>query len=139
MPAALEGLRILVPETREVDLFAKMLEAEGAQALRCPLVKILDLEDTGDAQVWIDRLVAGEFEDAIWLTGEGLRRLAALAERQGRRSAFVLALGQVRSIVRGPKPVRALRELGHSAALAAAVPTSQGVLDLLRKDYIRGS
>jgi uroporphyrinogen-III synthase len=131
MTGALDGLRILVPETRELDLFVGMLEKEGAVALRCPLVRILDLADTAEAEAWIARLVAGEFKDVVWLTGEGLRRLLPIAERTGRRAAFIDALGAVRSITRGPKPVRALRELGLVPGLQAAVPTSQGVIEAL--------
>ena len=43
------------------------------------------------------------------------RRFAAplpIAERNGRRAAFVEALGRARMITCGPKPARALRELG---------------------------
>lgn len=138
MPGALDGLRILVPETRELDLFVSMLEAEGAQALRCPLVRILDLEDTTAAEAWIAALTAGEFQDVVWLTGEGVHRLLAVAERKGDRAAFVRALGEVRSITRGPKPARALRALGHAPGLAAPVPTSQGVIDALAEEDIAG-
>jgi uroporphyrinogen-III synthase len=43
--AVLAGRRILVPESRELDLFARMLEERGAEAVRCPMVTILDVED----------------------------------------------------------------------------------------------
>lgn len=138
MKGALDGLTILVPEARELDLFVAMLEAEGAEALRCPLVQILDLDDTADAEAWIEQLVAGTFEKVIWLTGEGLRRLLVIAERSGRRPAFVDALGRVSTVTRGPKPARALRELGLTPNLAALVPTSQGVLDVLADEDIGG-
>lgn len=131
MAKALEGLKILVPETRDLDLFAQMLEDEGAVALRCPLVGIEDPDDPMEVFAWIDQLVAGAFDDVILLTGEGLRRLVSLAERAHRREAFVTALGRVRTITRGPKPVRALRELGLAPSLVAPMPTSQGVLDAL--------
>lgn len=129
---------ILVPESRELDRFVAMLEEEGATAVRCPLVRILDLEDTTAAEAWIEQLVADGFEDVIFLTGEGLRRLVAIAERIGRRTEFVDALGRVRTITRGPKPARALRELDLAARLAAATPTSQGVLDALVAENISG-
>lgn len=138
MAGALDGLSILVPETRELDLFASMLEAEGADVLRCPLVRILDLEDTTEAQAWIEALIAARFQDVIWLTGEGLRRLLAIAERNGCSNAFIAAVGRVRSITRGPKPARVLRELGYSPGLAAPVPTSQGVLDALADEDVSG-
>jgi len=135
---ALDGLRILVPESRELDLFASMLEAEGAQALRCPLVHILELENAQEAETWIDRLVAGEFQDIVWLTGEGLRRLLGIAERRGSKAAFIDGVRAARSITRGPKPARALREIGLSTQLAALAPTSQGVLDALAAEDISG-
>jgi uroporphyrinogen-III synthase len=138
MAQKLDGLTIFVPESRELDLFAAMLEAEGGVALRCPLVQILDLDDTAEAEAWVEQLIEGAFQDVIWLTGEGLRRLLAIAEHAGSRAAFVDALGRVRTIVRGPKPTRALRELGLAPALAAVTPTSQGVLDVLADKDLTG-
>ncbi len=138
MAPALDGLTILVPESRELDLFAGMLEADGAVAVRCPLVRILDLEETSDAQTWIARLMAGGFDDVIWLTGEGLRHLLVIAERHSQRPDFIAALSRLRMITRGPKPARVLRELGLTPGLAATVPTSQGVLDALAGQRIEG-
>jgi uroporphyrinogen-III synthase len=138
MAGALNGLTILVPESRELDFFAELLKAESASALRCPLVQIRDLDDTTECDVWIEQLIAGSFQDVIWFTGEGLRRLLSIAERSGCRAPFVAALGRVRTITRGPKPVRALRELGLAPSLAAPTPTSQGVLDSLANEDIGG-
>lgn len=135
---ALSGLAILVPESRELDLFASMLEAEGGSVLRCPLVKILDLDDTADAERWITEAIEGRFDDIIWLTGEGLRRLLTIAARMNKGVAFAAALGRARNITRGPKPGRALREIGLAADLTAGTPTSQGVLDTLSAHDLRG-
>ncbi len=90
-------------------------------------MQILDLEDSSNAEAWIDSLIAGGFQDVIWLTGEGLRRLLTIARRTERETAFIAALGNVRSITRGPKPARALAEIGLAPGLAAAIPTSEGV------------
>ena len=136
--AKLHGLTVLVPESRELDLFAAMLEAEGAAPLRCPLVQIMDLDDTGAAQTWLEQAIAGTFQDIIWLTGEGLRRLLPIAEQMGRREDFISALSGARNITRGPKPARALRELGLASGLAAQTPTSQGVLDALAGENLKG-
>jgi len=136
--AALTDLNILVPESRELDLFTRMLEAEGAATLRCPLVRILDLDDTTDAEAWIEQAIAGTFADLVWLTGEGLRRLIPVAEKINLRTEFIAALARARNITRGPKPARALRELGLAPGLAAATPTSQGVLDALTGENLSG-
>jgi uroporphyrinogen-III synthase len=133
---ALAGLKILVPESRELDLFATMLETESAAVLRCPLVRILDLEDSSDADAWIDRCIAGGFDDLVLLTGEGLRRLLTLSK--ARHDTLVEALGRLRTITRGPKPARALREIGLSPGLAAGVPTSEGILQALAQEDVAG-
>ncbi|HEY4078969.1 MAG TPA: uroporphyrinogen-III synthase [Rhizomicrobium sp.] len=134
--AALDGLKILVPESRELDLFAAMLEAEGAAALRCPLVQILDLDDTTEADRWIAWQIATPFDDLVLLTGEGLRKLIALSGT--RRNEFIGALEKSRIVTRGPKPARALREIGLITSLAAPVPTSDGVLQSLAHEDLKG-
>jgi uroporphyrinogen-III synthase len=129
----LHGRTIALPETRELDRLAQLLEAEGARTLRCPLVAILDAPDERPVLAWLRALAAGSFDDLVFLTGEGLRRLVALAERHGLRDAVVEALGRARTITRGPKPARALHELGLAPTLAAPVPTSAGVIEALRR------
>lgn len=134
--AALDGLSILVPESRELDLFAGMLEAEGATATRCPLVRIAELEDPAPALAWIGGAIAAPFDYTVLLTGEGLRKLLVLAG--GRQRELIAALEKSTLVVRGPKPVRALREVGLSPSLVAATPTSQGVLETLEAENPKG-
>ena len=131
---ALDGLTILVPESRELDLFAGMLEAQGAKALRCPLVQIADLDDTAEALRWIDTMIAAPFDFTVFLTGEGVRRLLTLSGP--RRDALIKAFAETQTITRGPKPARALREIGLSPTIAAAAPTSQSVLETLEKERL---
>ena len=138
MTGPLHGCTVLVPESRDGELFAGMLKAEGAVTLRCPLVQICDLDDKRAARAWMARLIAGAFADVIWLTGEGLRRLLAIAEADGKRDDFVAALGRSRMITRGPKPARALRELALAPGIAATTPTSQGVLEVLAPENLAG-
>jgi uroporphyrinogen-III synthase len=128
----LAGRAIALPETRELDRLAQLLEEEGARTLRCPLVAILDAPDERPVLAWLRTLAAGGFDDLVFLTGEGLRRLVALAERHGLRGAVVEALGRACTITRGPKPARALHELGLAPTLPAAVPTSAGVIEACR-------
>jgi uroporphyrinogen-III synthase len=133
----LAGRRILVPESRELDLFARMLEAEGAEAVRCPLVAILDLDDAAPVEAWLKRLIAG-FDDLILLTGEGLRRLHSIAGRAGLEAEMIAALKRLRTVTRGPKPARVLRELGLTPGLAAETPTTEGVIATLRRENLAG-
>jgi|SRR5579862_6885953 len=135
---ALRGRRIVVPESRELDLFARMLEAQGAETLRCPMVTILDAEEPAPIEAWLKRFAAGQFDDLILLTGEGLRRLLALARRAGIEDDVVAAVKRVRTVTRGPKPARVLRELGLQPGLAAAEPTTAGVIATLSHENLTG-
>jgi uroporphyrinogen-III synthase len=134
----LAGRTIALPETRELDRLAQMLEAEGARTWRCPLVAILDAPDQAPVEAWVRALAADSFDDLIFLTGEGLRRIVAAAERIGVRDAAVAALGRARTITRGPKPAKALHEIGLSPTMPAAVPTSRGVIEALEPLDLRG-
>jgi uroporphyrinogen-III synthase len=137
---ALAGRTIAVPESRELDVFSAMLERRGATVIRCPLVAILDAPEPQTVLGWIRRFNAGGFDDLILLTGEGLRRLLTCIQRHepALRDAFVAGLGRVRKITRGPKPARALRELGLKPDIAATTPTTQGVIDALRSVDLQG-
>ncbi len=128
MSGALAGRRIVVPESRELDLFVSMLERAGAEALRCPLVSIHDAEDAAPIEAWLRRLVAGEFDDLLLYTGEGLRRLLGFARRAGFEAETVAAIGRTRRIVRGPKPSRVLRTMGLGPDIAADPPTTEGLV-----------
>lgn len=132
------GRCIALPETRELDLFADMLEKRGASTLRCPLVGIFDAPDPEPIEAWLHLFVQDKFDDLILLTGEGLRRLLGFAERAGIREEFVASLAKLRKITRGPKPARELRKLGLPSDLPAARPTTEGIIESLRNDNLEG-
>jgi uroporphyrinogen-III synthase len=134
MSESLAGRVIAIAEARELDVFAALLERRGARVLRYPLVMIIDAPDPAPVLAWIRTAAAGGLDDLILLTGEGLRRMLACIDRHQPtlHTPFLAALRQVRKITRGPKPARALRELGLSSDLPAAVPTTAGIIEALR-------
>jgi uroporphyrinogen-III synthase len=134
----LAGRTIAVPETRELDVFAALLERRGATVLRCPLVAILDAPNPAPVLDWIRWFVGGACDDVILLTGEGLRRLLSCIDKNEPqlRDGFVAQLARVRKITRGPKPARALRELGLKSDIAAETPTTAGVIAALRAEQL---
>lgn len=136
----LAGRRIAVPESRELDVFAALLERRGASVLRCPLVDIRDAPDPAPVLEWLRMFRDGGCDDLLLFTGEGLRRLLAVADRHGPglRDGFVGRLGQVRVVARGPKPGRVLRELGLRPDAVAEPATTSGVIACLRDFDLRG-
>jgi uroporphyrinogen-III synthase len=136
--SALTGRRIVLPETRELDLFARMLEERGAEVVRCPMIAILDAPDPAPIEAWLRRVTGGGADDLVLMTGEGLRRLRGVAGKAGIEPDFVAAVTRLRKITRGPKPVRALREIGLDADLQAEAPTTEGVIATLAPLALKG-
>jgi uroporphyrinogen-III synthase len=134
----LAGRRIAILEHRELDRLGGMLEARGATTLRCPLVAIADAPDPAPVLAWLNRFVEAPPDDLVLMTGEGLRRLIGFANRAGLEPAFQAALARVRTVTRGPKPARALREIGLAPGLRAELPTGEGVVAALAQTALRG-
>jgi len=136
----LAGRTVAVPETRELEVFAAMLERRGASVLRCPLVAIRDAPDPAPVLAFARALIQRSFDDLILTTGEGLRRILGCIEchEAALRDPFVLALAAVRKITRGPKPARALRELGLKPDIAADTPTTEGIITSLARVELNG-
>jgi uroporphyrinogen-III synthase len=136
----LAGRVVAVPETREIEVFAAMLERRGAQVVRCPMVAIRDAPDPAPVLQWSRELAQGSFDDLILLTGEGLRRILSCIERNepSLKERFVAALAPLRKITRGPKPARALRDLGMKPDIAAERPTTAGVIASLQPLELQG-
>ena len=138
MTEALGGRRIVVPETRELGQLVRMLEELGAEAIPCPMIAIRDAPDAKPVETWLGRFVNGACDDLVLMTGEGLRRLLGFARRNDLEHAFLDALRTTRKITRGPKPVRALREIGLDADIPADEPTTDGIIAAMRRHDFGG-
>jgi uroporphyrinogen-III synthase len=138
MTDELRGRGIVVPETRELGQLLRMLEERGADTVPCPMIAIRDAPDRKPVEAWLRRFVTGTCNDLVLMTGEGLRRLLGFARHLDLEPAFIAALGATRKITRGPKPVRALREIGLAADVPADEPTTGGVIAALEQHDLTG-
>lgn len=138
MADRLNGTRILILEAREEAQFARLLAEQGAEVLQCPMFSIEDAPDAAPVEAWIARFLRQPCDDLVLTTGEGLRRLLKVAARLGVTEAFVGALGKSRTIARGPKPGRALREIGLQSDIVTAKPTSEGIIETLTSLDLEG-
>lgn len=134
----LQNYTIALAEGRQLEDLAGMLEKEGANVIRCPMVSILDAPEEGPVLAWLRDLTAGRMDWVILMTGEALRRLLGFAERSGFRDEVTAALKQTRILTRGPKPMQALREIGLTPTKVAEAPTTAGVIATLRHENLSG-
>jgi uroporphyrinogen-III synthase len=138
MADRLSGYRILILETREEAQFSRLLTEQGADVVQCPMFTIHDAPDPKPIEAWIRRFVERPCDDLVLMTGEGLRRLMKVGRRMDVEQGFVAALGKVRKFARGPKPGRALREIGLEPQMTTEKPTSEGIAEMLARVDIRG-
>jgi uroporphyrinogen-III synthase len=138
MADRLNGYRILILETREEAQFSRLLTEQGAEVVQCPMFSIQDAPDAAPVEAWIARFIARPCDDMVFMTGEGLRRLMKVARRVGNNQAFVTALGKARKFARGPKPGRALREIGLEPQQTTEKPTSEGIAEMLARTDLSG-
>ncbi len=138
MAGRLDGYRILILETREEAQFSRLLSEQGADVLQCPMFTIRDAPDPAPVEAWIRLFIAKPFDDLVLMTGEGLRRMMKVAQRIGVDQDFIAAIGKAKRFARGPKPVRALREIGLDAQVQTETPTSEGVAAMLAKENLNG-
>jgi uroporphyrinogen-III synthase len=138
MADRLNGYRILILETREEAQFSRLLAEQGAEVLQCPMFTIHDAPDAAPVEAWIRRFVEKPCDDLVLMTGEGLRRLMKVARRIGVDRDFIAALGNARKFARGPKPGRALREIGLEPQVTTEKPTSEGIAEMLAQVDLSG-
>jgi uroporphyrinogen-III synthase len=123
MPAGgFEGLRILALESRRATEIGKLIRTHGGEPMVAPAMREVPLESNTEALDFAGRLIQGEFDLVIFLTGVGVRRLTEIAGSRFDRAEYVESLRRVKVVSRGPKVSAALRELGVAIAVSAPEP-----------------
>jgi uroporphyrinogen-III synthase len=103
---------------------AKLIETYGGNAIVAPSMREVPLETNTEAQAFTSKLLNGDFDSVIFLTGVGTRALTRVAETVCPREEFIAALKKLPVVARGPKPVAALKELGIAPVVIAPEPNT---------------
>ncbi len=106
-----DNLRVASFESRRADETARMIERFGGVPLVSPSMREVPVEADGSVVDFAHRLITGQIDVVILLTGVGAREMLARVERRVDRQRFLNALSDVKTIVRGPKPLAVLKEL----------------------------
>jgi uroporphyrinogen decarboxylase len=131
-PASGASLRVVAFESRMADQLRAMVERRGARIVLAPVLREVEAGDDRTSTPFAERLLAGQFDIVIFLTGVGVRVLLKLLERSYERDALMAALRKTMLVARGPKVVAALQQLGLQAGLKVPEPaTWRELLNLL--------
>ncbi len=126
-------------ESRRAPELAKLIATYGGEPIVAPSMREVPLESNNEALAFVTRLLAGEFDMVVFLTGVGARALLGVAENAHERNEYVAALQRVKVVARGPKPVAALREIGITPAITAPEPNTWRELLRALDEAIKGS
>lgn len=118
------GLRVLSLESRRGPELAALIRTHGGRPIEAPALREVPLESNPAALEFAQALMRDEYDIVIFLTGVGTRVLVSAVERVYPGEAFVAALARTKVVVRGPKPLAALRELHVPVWVAAPEPNT---------------
>jgi len=106
------GLRVAAFESRRAEEMTRLLTRYGAAASVSPSMREVPVAEPRAAVDFAHRLLTGEVDIVVFLTGVGFRQLIELVERHVDRQRFLNTLSDVVTIARGPKTVAAMKEVG---------------------------
>lgn len=106
------GLTVAALESRRRDEMASLIERFGGRAFVSPSMREVALERNEAAVDFGHRLITGDIECVIFLTGVGFKHLLAAVEKHVDRQRYLDSLSDAVTIARGPKPVVAMKEVG---------------------------
>lgn len=129
-------LVVALPDTPQAAALKVCLEGMGASTR--PFASNAQHSGAVPLETWIVKLTEGEFDDVVFTSAQGVNLLVEMARGIDRGTAFLEALQAVRKFARGPKPARALSELGVEADFVCRGPTPAALLEQLSKFSYEG-
>lgn len=125
-------MKILSFESRRAKEIETLLRAQGFDPIVAPALREVPITENAEAFAFGERLLRGDFDLLVCLTGVGLRYLVQVLATKHEESSIKSAIAKITTVVRGPKPAAAMRDLGLQPTLVAREPSTwREVLALL--------
>src|SRR3954464_1792500 len=122
--SSFDGRRVVTFESRLAGPVADMIARFGGVAVGAPAMREIPIGENAEALAFAERLLAGEFDLVLFLTGVGTRYLTQAIETRYPRETWTAALAATKVVSRGPKPLVPLRELKVRVDLQAPEPNT---------------
>ena len=123
-PLSFAGLRVAAFESRRADEMGNMIAKRGGVPFVSPSMREVPLQRNQAAIDFANRLITGGIDVVIFMTGVGTRILVEQVERHVDRARFLAAVSDIKSVVRGPKPLAVLKELGITPTITVPEPNT---------------
>jgi uroporphyrinogen decarboxylase len=118
------GLRVAAFESRRAEEMERLIAKRGGVPFVSPSMREVSVERNQAAIDFANRLITGRIDVVIFLTGVGTRLLVQQIERHVDRNRFLAALSDIKSVVRGPKPLAVLKEFGITPTITVPEPNT---------------
>jgi uroporphyrinogen decarboxylase len=128
-------MRVVSLESRRAPEMESIIRSHGGDPLVAPSMREVPLEENAEAFAFAEKLLAGDVQAMIFLTGVGTRTLVDTLETRYSRDEILDALSRLTTVARGPKPVKTLRELGVPVGITVPEPnTWREILETLEAE-----
>lgn len=134
--ASFNGLRVLSLESRRAREVERLIRTYNGEPTVVSAMREIPLESNTACLEFGQRLLAGDFDVVVFLTGIGVTKVMQTLDTTFDREAILRELRKREVIARGVKPVAALRELQVVATASTSEPSTwREVLALLDTTY----
>ena len=121
---AFDGLNVIAFESRRANEIGELIRRNGGEPFLARAVREIALDHNDEAFAFGDRLLRGDFDMMIFLTGVGTRLLRQTLATRWADETFSDALRMLTVVARGPKPAAALREMNVPVAVSVPEPNT---------------
>jgi uroporphyrinogen decarboxylase len=101
-----------------------IIASQGGDPLVVPSLRELPLEESPEAERFAVELLAGRLQVVLFMTGVGCKALFELLQRDHDTARLIGALARTVVVARGPKPTKALRDLGVEPTVLVPEPNT---------------
>lgn len=124
MSADFAGLRVAAFESRRAPEMTRLIERLGGVPHVSPSLREVPIAENREAIDFANRVMTGQIDIIIWMTGVGIRHLLDEVERHVDRARLLASISDITTIARGPKPVAVMKELGLEPTLRVPEPNT---------------
>lgn len=102
----------------------RMIASFGGRPFVSPSMREIPLEENRDAINFAYRILTGEINIVIFLTGVGFGHFLSAIEKSIDKQRLLDALSDITTVVRGPKPAAAMRAVGLKPTITVPEPNT---------------
>lgn len=120
----LSGITVAAFESRMAVEMTRLIERYGGRPSVAPALRELPIQDNPTALRFGVRLIEGQVDVLVLMTGVGTTALFDILKARHPMSSIMVGVKQTAVVARGPKPVAALKALGITPALVVPEPNT---------------